>query len=207
MVGDGGDGIVVKGINMYICMKIATHDSATGEKSRGLFSGATKCFAKTQNKTIKEQYEAGARYFDLRVDKDLVLCHGLWRAKKTLEDVVKEMRRYVTDEVYVAVTIERNYSDKVIERLRDDILDTVNLRGGGKVKLVYIARKKPDWEYLKIYRDIKVIPAYISVPTFEQYLNGTIKDWRRYIPIPAYLKTITPEVECRDDAFVMVDFL
>lgn len=192
---------------MYIGMKIATHDSATGEKSRGLFSGATKCFAKTQNKTIKEQYEAGCRYFDLRVDKDLVLCHGLWRAKKTLEDVVKEMRRYVTDEVYVAVTIERNYSDKVIERLRDDILDCINLRGGGKVKLTYIARKKPDWEYLKIYRDVKVIPAYLSVPTPSQYLTGEIKDWRRYIPIPAYLKTITPEVECRDDAFVMVDFL
>lgn len=188
-------------------VKIATHNSATGEKSRGLFSGATKCFAKTQNKTIREQYEAGARYFDLRVDKNLVLCHGLWRANKTLQDVVMEMRRYVTDSVYVAVTIEHNYSAKVIEWLKDDIFDTINLRGGGKVKLVYIAKKKPDWEVLKVYRDVKVIPAYLSVPTPSQYLTGEIKDWRRYIPIPAYLKKITPEIEYEGDGYVMVDFL
>lgn len=186
---------------------IATHDSATGEKSRGLFSFATKCFAKTQNKTIREQYEAGARYFDLRVDKNLVLCHGLWRANKTLEGVVKEMRRYVTDSVYVAVTIEHNYSAKLIEWLKDEILDTINLRGGGKVKLVYIAKKKPVWEVLRVYRDVKVIPAYLSVPTPSQYLTGEIKDWRRYIPIPAYLKRITPKVEYEGDGFVMVDFL
>ncbi len=188
-------------------MKLATHNSATGEKSRNIFCSSTKIFAKTQNKTIREQYEAGARYFDLRVDKNLVLCHGLWRAKKTLRDVIKEMRLYLTDSVYVAVTIEHNYSAKVIERLKNDILDTINLRGGGKVKLVYIAKKKPDWECLKVYRQIKVIPAYLSVPTPTQYLTGEIKDWRRYVPIPACLKKITPEVEYSGDAYVMVDFL
>ena len=46
--------------------KIATHDSATGEK------GMWYCiplipFAKTQSKTLKEQYDAGCRFFDLRV--------------------------------------------------------------------------------------------------------------------------------------------
>lgn len=188
-------------------MKIATHDSATGENSKNLLHALGKVFAMTQTKTIREQYDYGVRYFDLRVDKDLTLCHGLWKAKKTLGDVVKEMRRYATDSVYVAVTIEHNYSAKLIEWLKDEILDTINLRGGGKVKLVYIAKKKPDWEVLKVYRDVKVIPAYLSVPTPIQYLTGEIKDWRRYIPIPAYLKKITPEAEYSGDAFVMVDFL
>lgn len=187
--------------------RIATHNSATGERGKCLLHSLFSVFSKCQTKTIREQYEAGARYFDLRVDKNLVLCHGLWRAKKTLEDVVKEMRRYVKDSVYVAVTIEHNYSDKVIEWLKDDILDTINLRGGGKVKLVYIAKKKPDWEVLKVYRAVKVITAYLSVPTPSQYLTGEIKDWRRYIPIPAYLKKITPKVEYEGDGFVMVDFL
>ena len=57
--------------------KIATHDSATGERSKNWLNALGKVFAQTQTKTIKEQYEAGVRYFDLRVDKDLVLCHGL----------------------------------------------------------------------------------------------------------------------------------
>ena len=177
-------------------MKVSTHNSATGERSKCLLHSLFSVFSKCQTKTIREQY-----------DKNLVLCHGLWRAKKTLEDVVKEMRRYVTDSVYVAVTIEHNYSDKLIEWLKADILDTINLRGGGKVKLVYIAKKKPDWEVLKVYRAVKVITAYLSVPTPSQYLTGEIKDWRRYIPIPAYLKKITPKVEYEGDGFVMVDFL
>lgn len=93
-------------------MKVATHNSATGERGKCLLHSLFSVFSKCQDKTIREQYEAGARYFDLRVDKNLVLCHGLWRAKKTLQDVVMEMRRYVKDSVYVAVTIEHNYSAK-----------------------------------------------------------------------------------------------
>ena len=50
--------------------KIATHDSATGEKGRGFLSFLVTPFAKTQSKTIKEQYDAGCRSFDIRVKKD-----------------------------------------------------------------------------------------------------------------------------------------
>ena len=46
--------------------KIATHDSATGEKGRGFLSFLVTPFAKTQSKTIKEQYDAGCRSFDIR---------------------------------------------------------------------------------------------------------------------------------------------
>ena len=38
-------------------VKIATHDSATGEKGRGFLSFLVAPFAKTQSKTIKEQYD------------------------------------------------------------------------------------------------------------------------------------------------------
>ena len=60
--------------------KIATHDSATGEKGKGFLSFLVTPFAKTQSKTIKEQYDAGCRSFDIRVreDKDgIIRCaHG-----------------------------------------------------------------------------------------------------------------------------------
>ena len=41
--------------------KIATHDSATGERGHGLLSWLVTPFAKTQSKTIAEQYAAGCR--------------------------------------------------------------------------------------------------------------------------------------------------
>ena len=76
--------------------KIATHDSATGEK------GMWYCiplipFAKTQSKTLKEQYDAGCRFFDLRVKihrGQWKCAHGIWITKRTAEDIFKELNSY-----------------------------------------------------------------------------------------------------------------
>ena len=51
-------------------LKIGTHDSATGEHGNW-WSWLFYPFAKTQSKTIKEQYEAGCRLFDIRIRKVL----------------------------------------------------------------------------------------------------------------------------------------
>lgn len=187
-------------------MKIATHDSATGERSKNLLHSLFKFFAQTQDKTIKEQYEAGVRYFDLRIDKDLVLCHGLWKSGKNLADILMEMRKYVDDITYITVTIERKYDDAVCEELIKKIRNLINLHGK-KVKLVHVAKKKPSWTILKEYRHISVVYGYISVPTFKQYLTRPFKDWRRYVPIPKFLKRITPKKEFSDEYYVMVDFV
>lgn len=186
-------------------MKIATHDSATGEKSKNWLHTLGKIFAQTQTKTIREQYEAGCRYFDLRVDKDLVLCHGLWKSKKTLRDILIEMREYVTEIVYVAVTIEREYPECMMRDIFTRIEFELNLRP--MVKKVYIARKKPKLEVLVAYRIIQVKAAYLSVPTPKQYLTFAFKDWRRYIPIPWLLKKITPKIDYNEDCFTMLDFI
>lgn len=185
--------------------KIATHDSATGEKSKNWLHALGKVFAQTQSKTIREQYEAGVRYFDLRVDKDLTLCHGLWKANKDFYQIMTEMSKF-GEEVYVRVVIERKYSQKVYNELCEKIRKAVNLRGKGKVKLDYIAAKIP-WSVLIAYRAIKVRYAYLSVPTPKEYLTLAHKDWRRYIPIPWVLKKITPKAEFNDDCFTMVDFV
>lgn len=192
-------------------MKIATHDSATGERSKNLLHALVKVFAQTQTKTIKEQYEAGCRYFDLRVDKDLVLCHGLWKADKDLPQLLTEMARYVDDEgVYMTVCIERKYNQKTYDTLCKAIRQYINLRARGRVKLVYIANKLPQWNILAAYRSVAVKAGYLSVPTPKQYFTLTFKDWRRYIPIPRVLKMVTPKLpceRCEDDYFVMIDFL
>jgi hypothetical protein len=186
--------------------KIATHNSATGERSKNLLHALFTPFAKCQDKTIHEQYHHGVRWFDLRVDKDLVPCHGLWKSNKTLIDILTEIGRF-EEEVYITVTIERKYSTKVNIGLCERICEAVNLRSRGKAKLVYIAEKKPKWNILHAYRSVPVVSAYLSVPTPKQYLTLPFKDWRRYIPIPRVLKKITPKAEFNDDCFTMVDFV
>ena len=185
--------------------KIATHDSATGERSRNWLHSLGKVFAQTQTKTIREQYEAGVRYFDLRVDRGLVLCHGLWKANKDFTDILLEMKEYVKDTVYIRVIIERKYDKEVIDELVKKIRNLVNLHGK-HVKLTYIAQKIP-WRTLKEYRDIPFVCAYLSVPTPKEYLTLPYDDWKRYIPIPRILKMVTPEVEFNDERFTMVDFI
>lgn len=186
--------------------KIATHNSATGERSKSLLHALFTLFARCQDKTIHDQYYYGVRYFDLRVDKDLVLCHGLWKADKNLADIMTEIGRF-EEEVYVTVTIERKYSKKVIDDLCERIRKVINLRSRGKAKLVYIAQKKPDWSVKVAYRSVKVVKNYLSVPTPYEYLTLAHKDWRRYIPIPWVLKKITPKVEFDENCFTMVDFI
>lgn len=184
-------------------IKIATHDSATGEKSKNWLHALGKVFAQTQTKSIREQYEVGVRYFDIRVDKDLTLCHGLWKANKDFTDLLIEMKEYVTEEVYMRVIIERKYPTDGIERIQKTIRNLVNLHGK-HIKLTYIAQKIP-WKTLKVYRDVPFVGGFLSVPTPKEYLTLAHKDWRRYIPIPWVLKKITPKVESEE--FVMVDFV
>ena len=89
-------------------MKIATHDSATGERGKGLLSLIGTPFARTQSKTIKEQYEAGCRMFDIRLKlcgKEWRCAHGLWKSKRLAEDIIKEINSF-TDTCYVTLTYE-----------------------------------------------------------------------------------------------------
>ena len=83
--------------------KIATHDSATGEKGRGFLSFLVTPFAKTQNKTIKEQYDAGCRSFDIRVREDewgvYICAHGLWKSKKSATEILSEVNYQQTKDL------------------------------------------------------------------------------------------------------------
>lgn len=74
--------------------KIGTHNSATGEKGKGWLSWLVTPFAKCQSKTIKEQYDAGCRMFDIRVKfvgNDLHCAHGFWTSKRTSLSILEEL--------------------------------------------------------------------------------------------------------------------
>ena len=91
-------------------LKIATHDSATGEKGQGFLSWLVTPFARTQSKTIKEQYNAGCRMFDIRVkliNNKWCCAHGIWYTKRTAEDILKEINNF-PETCYVTLTYEGN---------------------------------------------------------------------------------------------------
>lgn len=75
---------------------IATHDSATGEKPTW-WSAWTIPFARTQGKTIAEQYAAGCRSFDIRVRRvrgEWKCAHGLFVTKRTAYDIIAEIAMF-----------------------------------------------------------------------------------------------------------------
>ena len=53
-------------------------------------------FAKCQSKSIREQYLAGCRMFDIRVrwhEGRLVCAHGLWRSRRLAYSILDEIDR------------------------------------------------------------------------------------------------------------------
>lgn len=74
--------------------KIGTHNSATGEKGRGWLSWLVTPFARCQSKTIREQYNAGCRMFDIRVkwvDGCFRCAHGLWTSERGAYGILDEI--------------------------------------------------------------------------------------------------------------------
>lgn len=188
-------------------IKIATHDSGTGEKSKNFLHRLFEPFAKTQTKTIKEQFEAGCRYFDLRVDKDYYICHGLWRAEKNLFDVLSELEYLACKKevkVYYTLTVERNFKG-----IEDFIEGLKALRFNyPSIECVCINRKRPVWTTIHSFWKMALKPDYVSVPTPEEYMKFDFKNWKKYIPIPKVLHSIYKrKYKFNEKYFVMVDFL
>lgn len=175
-------------------MKIATHNSATGEKGHGILSWLGTPFARCQSKTIKEQYDSGCRYFDIRVKntkRGWICAHGIWQSKKELSEILKEINEF--GDCYIMITYEGVSPN--------DFLDIVDILVNSYNKIVFtsINTKKPEWKCLKTYNDI--------------YIQGSFKNldgssWHTYIPIPWLWKIIYYNKPVfNNEYFKMVDFL
>lgn len=178
---------------------LATHNSGTGEPAKNLIHKIISPFSKCQDKTIKEQLEVGVRYFDLRVNKNFMLCHGLWASKTSLEDAIKMLDEF-PEVTYYRVVIERQNAN----HLSVNILNIT--RKYKHTRLVELMEKKPEWKTLVKYRDIPIKAGYISVPTPEQYFKLSVRPWKRYIPIPRVLSKYA-KPEFNEEIFTMVDFV
>lgn len=188
-------------------LKIATHDSATGEKSKGFISWLVTPFAKTQSKTIKDQYDAGCRSFDIRVkyiNNTWYCAHGLWRSKRTALDILDELNS-LGDTVQVCVTYEGNEDNEdifkhfgVICQIKytNIIFGAFCIKYTGEVKFPKVA-----------YREVLYAnPSYGGTDANFIKLDG--RSWHTYIPIPWLWNFIyTRKHEFNEDRYTSVDFL
>lgn len=188
-------------------LKIATHDSATGEKGKGMLSWLVTPFAKTQSKTIKEQYEADARMFDIRcklVDGVWRCAHGLWQSQRTLEDIICELAQ-MDDRCQVMLTYEgkAEHNDELLDlamKMRQRFKHII----WGPVAVKY----GKDSNGLKVKYDIiqdcqKGFEK--NVQGFKQ-LDG--RSWHILLPIPWLWKKIYyNKPEFSEEYFTWVDFL
>lgn len=189
-------------------LKIATHDSATGERGNW-WSWLFAPFAKTQSKTIKEQYEAGCRVFDIRIRK---VCgkwkctHGPWVTSKTAEDIIQEINNF-KDRCSVMIIYEGGYKDNelfiaYVQKLKS-LYQHIGYGGvavkygkdstGVKVKYDYILDADKNW---------------IDARCEQGFLPLDGRSWHTYLPIPWLWDRIykRPHV-FNEEYYTFVDFL
>lgn len=185
---------------------IATHDSVTGEKGSGILSLIMTPFAKTQSKTLKQQYEAGCRMFDIRVKptkKGWKCAHGLWTSKEYVESYLMLINSF--KDCYICVTYEGKLTG---EKKRNEFINIVNYwkEAFKSINWGPIAAKytnngtKVDWE--------TIIPAEKWKSAKQGFLPLDGTTWQTYIPIPwLWNKIYTTPHTFDEDSFTFVDFL
>lgn len=187
-------------------VKIATHDSATGEKGKGVLSIIGTPFAKTQSKDIFEQYMAGCRMFDIRVKlvKGEWRCaHGLWVSKRLSENIINEIDCFI-DNCYVTLTYEggKKHKQEFIE-FANKLLNKYDNIKWGSIAIKYGEGShlfKVQYEYIQ---HAKNWPA-----TKQGFLPLNGSTWHILLPIPWLWKKIYNDNPVFDDkCFTYVDFL
>lgn len=175
-------------------MKIATHNSITGEIGHGFISWLVTPFAKCQSKTITEQLKAGVRYFDIRVRKTKrgwIGAHGLWESKRNIESILSDIN-YNRD-CYVNITYEGEAPEDFIET----VTSWKNIYN--HISFCNINTKKPKWT---------TIMSINSIVSIDKFIHLDFSTWHTYIPIPWLWKKIYyNKVKFTDNCFTFVDFL
>lgn len=176
--------------------KIGTHNSATGERGNGLLSFFGKPFAKCQSKTIREQYESGCRFFDLRAKKvngTWRCAHGLWTTKRTLHDILNEINNF--DDVCVVTLTYEGYCDEpYFIEFKAEAEDIFKKYDG--IQFQYFAAKLPKWTIFE-----KIGKNY-PIQGFKPIVGV-----RSLLPIPWLWHKISKKPTFNDKKFTLVDFL
>lgn len=113
-----------------------SHDAATGHGFAGWMESFGESFARTQDKTLQEQWESGIRVFDLRPafsDNDLIIYHGIISTtlsmREALSTICSLLEQHPSE---TAIVIMRHESDAdgetddwkqpMLDLLNDDVI-------------------------------------------------------------------------------------
>lgn len=185
---------------------IATHDSASGE-SPLWYCYPILPFARTQFKTIKEQYEAGCRGFDIRVKYHLGqwrCAHGIFFTKRSALDILNEINDFP----------ERCYVDLTYEGRTKNPQEFLHFVGIVKTIFPNIIYGSVSTKYSIGDKGFKVNYTLLEPPQSD-YIGGTQgflpldgRSWHTYLPIPwLWNKLYTKEHKFNNINFTYVDFL
>lgn len=164
-------------------MKLATHNSATGERPYNFISRLAIPFARCQNKTLVEQYEAGARLFDIRVrwhEYTYRCAHGLALYDITLYGALNDLQKAYNatqdnTQCYVMVT----YEGKLEELDYEDFIEEVKSMFAyfPQLTLVSVSVKLPTWK--TIYTKTRLGNQAAFVCDYPKLIG-----WKALLPIP-----------------------
>lgn len=201
-----------KNINIMDKLKIATHNSATGEKPANLLSWLVIPFSRTQNKTIQQQLDAGVHMFDIRIKpykNKYHVGHGLFTTKRTVEDILQQINDNSNSEdlSYVLLTYEgklctndetNNFKDYV-----NDLKKKYNNIIFGEVAVKYT-----DDDLIVDWKVIEMPDDGWPMDNKSEYMKLNGKNWQTYIPIPWLWKKIYYNKPIFSTAyFTWIDFL
>lgn len=189
--------------------KIATHDSATGERPVW-YTAWTVPFARTQSKTIAEQYAAGCRSFDIRLRKhkgEWHCAHGLFITRRKALDILAEIASF-PDRCQVCLTYEGGTADiisisefiTIAEKLRHMFAHVV----WGETSIKYGSRSSG----VQVAYDTLLPPQKLYEGGVQGFLPLDGKTWHTLLPFPWLRNKIYTEPhEFNEQTYTFVDFL
>lgn len=187
-------------------IKIGTHDSVTGEKGGTFLSWLVAPFSITQSKTLKEQYDAGCRLFDIRVKLhrgEWKCAHGLWITKRNAYDIFNELNTFKGAIVSITYEGDADHQEEFISFV--DMLQSTFKN----INYWYTAIKygKDSKGILTVKYDfINMGTAKVSAKQGFLPLDG--RSWHTYLPIPFLWKKIYHDKpKFNHKSYLIVDFL
>lgn len=187
--------------------KIATHDSATGEKPGNILSRLVIPFARTQSKTLREQYDAGCRLFDIRVRHygGRIRCaHGVFVTRRTAVDILKEIDEF-PEKCYVYLTYEGRLNREKTETFANTVKNWQSFFL--RIQWGPVCVKYTDSKIFVKYG--KILPSTcVEPPTRQGFFPLDGRTWQTYIPIPWLWKKIYHDKpDFNENTYTFVDFL
>lgn len=177
--------------------KIGTHNSATGEKGKGWLSWLVTPFAKCQSKTIREQYDAGCRMFDIRVkwhDGRFVCAHGLWRSERGAYGILDEIDRL--GGCIVILTYEGSLS----EHNKEDFIECAKLMKATFPNII--------WREVCIKKGWRcIIPSETEEKNTKDFATIDKSVTFALCPIPWIWKKLSRKHTFNENTYSLIDFL